>query len=292
MYEHLQIPKNSISITNNPTISAIYYALLQTGYEYYSLERTKEHTQQVRSFLNPQNTYTFSSITKQDTCFAYPYWPRAFMLELATYYISLEHCEYTNFPEYQKRIMTAGNISEKERDQSFWKWVKDFPSAIKNVISDNLFLAYMEWEQQWINKQNLTHSQDLVILQHCLDFCKQTYTSSIQDIQILLSPIKCVYSSDYHIMDNVFIFTSGSLRIESIVHEFLHHIVHPVIVRQNEHIGNNIRKYPGIDDSYYLSGNIEGQQNAFEEYVVRTLTKDFLTNTPPNDLIAYIVALL
>lgn len=275
-------------ISNIPAISAVYYALLQTGYDYYSLERTDEHAQQIKSFYNPCTATSFFSCVKQDTCSVYPYWPRAAMLETATFYLSIEDARYINFKSYQEKIMSAGNISEIERNQAFWDWVKDFPTALKALITSDSFMKYMEWERLWIQEQNAAHAQDLVRLQNCLDFCRQSYASQIRAIQIVLSPIKCVYSSDYHIIDNAFIFTSGAFRIESVVHEFLHHVVHPEVIQHKEQILEHKQRHQGIDDSYYLSGNDEGQLNAFEEFVVRKLTKDFLGNTPPDNLAAYI----
>ena len=50
----------------------------------------------------------------------------------------------------------------------------------------------------------------------------------------------------------------------------------------------NKRAYPGIDESYYLSGSKAGQLNAFEEYVVRTLTTDVMNGIYPDELISYL----
>lgn len=52
------------------------------------------------------------------------------------------------------------------------------------------------------------------------------------------------------------------------------------------------REYPGIDASYYLSGDNAGQRNAFEEYAVRELTKDILAMDFPGNLVDYLRKLL
>lgn len=44
-----------LSITNNSTISAIYYALLQYGYDFYSIDRDAVMVKKLKSFIMPDN---------------------------------------------------------------------------------------------------------------------------------------------------------------------------------------------------------------------------------------------
>lgn len=59
------------------------------------------------------------------------------------------------------------------------------------------------------------------------------------------------------------------MRINSVIHEFMHTLVHPVI--EQEISITSRKKYPTIDDFYYLDGSGQGYRNAFEEYAVRML---------------------
>ncbi len=77
--------KLELKITNIPEISAIYYALLQFGYEYYPIERENEHIDVIRRFVLPHCVPNFFKNTKQTTCDVYSYWPRAAILETATF---------------------------------------------------------------------------------------------------------------------------------------------------------------------------------------------------------------
>ncbi len=80
--------------------------------------------------------------------------------------------------------------------------------------------------------------------------------------------------------------------MESIIHEFLHHVVHPFVLQEKDFIiGKNLRDL-GIDDSYYLSGNDTGKLNAFEEYAVRRLTEDILQQKYPDDLSHYLCTIV
>lgn len=277
-----------IAITNNPTISAIYYALLQCGYDYYALERNEEHICVVEAFRQPATLQPFFTEVKQSTCEVYPYWPRAAMLETASFYLNSVNSSFADFEKYRDLILSAGNIANEERDSHFWNWITDFPKAMKSVMDSKAFTEYLEWEDGWIAQQNTIYTEELAFLQTCLTHCVKEYKSPVKRIQIVLSPIKCVYSSDYHLVDDCFVFSSGRFRTESVIHEFLHHVVHPVVLKYRGNILSHERQYPGIDESYYLAGDAAGRLNAFEEFAVRSLTKSFVDKALPFDLDAFV----
>ena len=69
-----------------------------------------------------------------------------------------------------------------------------------------------------------------------------------------------------------FIICSGSLSEKAIIHEFIHHIVHPIVENRKDIILCCGLTNLDIDTSYYLNNDETGILNAFEEYMVRTLT--------------------
>lgn len=280
-----------MEISSIPAISALYFALLQCGYDYYSFERSAEHVNAIKIFRETDTALGFFSETKQNTCDVYPYWPRAAMLESATFYIRPDMNDFTDIKMYQNFIMSAGNISDAERGPSFWEWIVFFPRELKKVLLSDSFKNYMKWENQWIKQQNILHKNQLEFLKSRMDFCEKYYYSPVKSVQLVLSPIKCVYSSDYHIVDDRFIFCSGAFKIDSVIHEFLHHVVHPTVTKCKSHILAGKQNYENIDDSYYLAGDENGMLNAFEEFAVRSLTKKFQEGIFPTDLEAYIKTL-
>ena len=280
-----------MEISSIPAISALYFALLQCGYDYYSFERSAEHVNAIKIFRETDTALGFFSETKQNTCDVYPYWPRAAMLESATFYIRPDMNDFTDIKMYQNFIMSAGNISDAERGPSFWEWIVFFPRELKKVLLSDSFKNYMKWENQWIKQQNILHKNQLEVLKSCMDFCEKYYYSPVKSVQLVLSPIKCVYSSDYHIVDDRFIFCSGAFKIDSVIHEFLHHVVHPTVTKCKSHILAGKQNYENIDDSYYLAGDENGMLNAFEEFAVRSLTIKFQEGIFPTDLEAYIKTL-
>ncbi len=275
-----------IKIINKPEVSAIYYALLQSGYEFYSLEKDPNLIAKIEEFRKEKydlDTSFFYNV-RQDTCEVYPYWPRAFTLETATFHLRKKSCNFFDFNSYKKSVMSSMNIADRERNEDFWVWVRDFPSALKRVTESNDFKAYLEWEELWISQQNNLWESNLQNIQKVLDICLQHYYSPVKNLIIILNPIKCTYSSDYFRNGNDLYFILGSFRIESIIHEYLHQVVHHFIPKYNQYVLKHTSIYPDIDRSYYLNGDGNGKLNAFEEYFVRKLTYDVLNMNFPLDL--------
>ena len=184
--------------------------------------------------------------------------------------------------------MDAGNIADQERDQNLWDWMTDFPAALCEVLADPAFLRYLAWEKEWLAEQSVLYANELRQMEECLDVCRKKYDSPVKEIGLILSPIKCVYSADYHLGGKCFMFSSGAFRMDAVMHEFLHHVLHPVVQKMADAVMQNRREYPGVDASYYLAGTDAGQINAFEEYAVRELTRDMMENRYPDDLVRYL----
>lgn len=272
-------------ISNNIAISAIYFALLQCGYDFYSIELDAPTANKLDSFITSDSgEYGFFSEVRQNTCEVYPYWPRAAMLETATFYIDLPQARFVYFDAYKSEILSAKNISDIERNEIFWNWILQFPVALKDIFQSNCFSRYWEWENAWIEDQNKKYQSNLRRIEDVLVTCMEKLNSPFQSIQIVLNPIKCAYSADYHLKDKTFIFCSGALSEESVIHEFIHRSVHPVVNNKKDVILRCNLESLNLDASYYLNGSEAGKLNAFEEYIVRKLTNKILSEGIPENL--------
>lgn len=268
-----------------PAISAIYFALLQCGYDYYSFERDAAHIAAVERYIGMEKSPSFFSEVRRASCEVYPFWPRAAILETAAFFLGASFDRFEDPASLVKRIESAKNIAPEEKGASLWKWLKGFPEAIKDVMNRDGFRHYLEWENEWIAEQSKTHCGELDLLEETLQICRERYRAPFQDLRVVLNPIKCVYSSDHYVCGDAFIFTSGAMRTESVIHEYLHTVVHPVLERET--IAVRKAKYPEIDESYYLDGGESGYRNAFEEYVVRMLTQLVMKREYPSDIVSY-----
>ena len=276
------------SVIQLPNISAIYYALLQSGYDFYAFDRSPEHIAALHGFLCEEHLPAFFSETRQSTCDVYPFWPRAAILETASFYLDKNISCLINYEHFYHKIMSANNISEEERSNSLWKWIAAFPTALRTVIESNGFKAYLDWETVWTASYIESQSSELARIRECLDNCISRYKSPVTTIQLLINPIKCVYSADYHLLQSEFIYSSGALNASSVIHEFLHQILHPYIVQEKDMILSRGIPCSNIDQSYLLSGDQAGKLNAFEESAVRALTSDILQGQYPFDLSKYL----
>ena len=271
-------------IEHIPSVSAVYYALLQSGYEFYSVERPPELCRAIETHIVSEQVPSFFLNVRQSTCDVYPFWPRAFILEAATFFLSDDLESFTDFDSFRSQVLSATNISPEEISDALWNWLIGFPAAIKAVVNSVGFQSYLKWESEWISDQNKQYAGALHRLNAILQSCCEKYRPTCQNIRIVLNPIKCLYSSDYHFSGDSFIFTSGDLKMQSVIHEYLHTVVHPMLAQMK----TDRRQYPGIDASYYQSGNEQGYRNAFEEYAVRSLTDSILRQEWPSELQAYL----
>lgn len=281
--------QKELFITNIPSVSAIYFSLLQCKYDFYSIERDALLIDKLRSFIvSDCGEYGFFSGVKQNTCEIYPYWPRAAMLETATFYTNDSQGCFVDFNAYKDKVMSAKNLSDIERNQSFWNWIVKFPEVLKQVLQSESFRCYLKWENDWIVEQNEKHKKELRKIWDILALCMEKFKSPIQNIQVVLNPIKCVYSADYHQKDNKFIVCSGLLSEENITHEFIHHIVHSIVENHKNQILRCDFAKLKIDASYYLDNDKSGSLNAFEEYLVRMLTASIISGDIPDNLDVFV----
>lgn len=283
-----------ISINHIPGISAIYFALLQCGYGYYAMEKEADLAKRVETFCMTQNSllHPFFLNVKQNTCAVYPYWPRAALLESATFFLDHGTAQLKYYEAFRQHVMSMSNLSETERNEDFWAWIADFPAALTAVLGSSEFRAYWHWEHDWIMQQNMVWEHKLHQIESILHTCAVRYRAPKRTVSVILNPIKCVYSADYHIKGSHLIVCSGAFSPQSVVHECLHPIVGPAVEAHKEAVLQCEIPCPDIDSSYYLDGDAHGRQNAFEEYAVRELTSAVFQSHFPQDLHHYIASLL
>lgn len=282
----------AVSFVTIPEISAIYYGLLQRGYDYYAIERSPEHIRALEQFLRPGESPAFFSGARQDTCQVYPYWPRAALLETAVFYLERHPARFRDWEGFRRRVLSAGNLSPRERGPSLWEWIAGFPAALDSVLADEGFQRYLTWERQWLADRTRTWEPELAALRQFLKICQTRYNAPSQRVQLVVQPIKCPYSADYFRADDSFTYISGGFRAGAVAHELLHPILHPLVEEGYGRLVPRPAPFPGVDPSYYLAGDDAGWQNAFEEYAVRTLTGLVLQERYPEKLSDFLAGLL
>ena len=150
-----------VSFTRLPAVSAIYYALLQCGYNYYALEKSASLCNKLETYANGKEAIEFFNGAKQKTCDVYPYWPRAYMLEVASFFIDNKQHSFSDFNAYRNIIKSAGNISDAEKGHDFWEWIRRFPSELNGVFEREAFREYFAWEEEYLDQQETVLESDI-----------------------------------------------------------------------------------------------------------------------------------
>lgn len=269
-----------LTLNTNSSVAAIYYALLQWGYEYHLPERDAAHREALERFRGGDVPAFFRGV-KQSTCEVYPYWPRAALLESALFYLTPDHTAWADLPAFRARVMNASNLTPEERNDDLWEWIREFPSALQEVLASPSFKEYLAWESNWLETQKALHSDVLNALELTLAECNSLYGGRVKRVQLWLDPIKCVYSADYHIQGDTLYYCSGTLNPESILHEFLHPILHPLMAERED-----LPVDPTLDPSYTAD-----PRYAAEETAVRRLTAAILKGEFPQDLSSFLSSL-
>lgn len=256
------------------------------------MDRNEATVQKLQAFAAYREAFPYFSRVKQSSCEVYPYWPRAALLETASFFSDFDG-GFRDVAALQQLIHSFGNITDSDRDHTFWTWLMDFPAALQNVQNSKGFQTYLQWEQGWLEAQRILHADELGKIRKAFSSCHNLLDSSpVHHIELAISPIKCVYSADYHLIEGRFIFSSGRFNASSVIHESLHPIVHPLVRLHQKDILHKKRHYDDLDPSYYLNGTDEGYLNAFEEALVRSLTAAFMSEAPPTDLETHLAELL
>lgn len=229
-----------IEFVNNTAINAIYFGLISAGYNYADIEKTDEIIRLIKIIREKQSSKAandFFSKAYQYTCRAYPYWPRAALMEKATFFINdLYNTDTFDYLRYHNEVMNLPNLMDSERDESFWSWIKEFPNTLKEILRDKKFHQIDEYIKKWISINSKTFENKRDAIEQSLTKLAISEGKEIQPIKVIISPLKCIYSADYQVSEGNLFIVLGDFLPNSIVHECIHSMVHPHVVELREDI--------------------------------------------------------
>jgi hypothetical protein len=267
-----------IEVMNSTAINAIYFGLIASGYSYADIQKPDEILKLIKPIRNnhlPKTINDFFSEARQYTCTAYPYWPRAALMETATFFVKdIYNPDTFDYFKYYNEVMKYTNLIESERDGHFWSWIKEFPYMLKGILLDKRFQKIDEYIKKWISEESKSYENKIAKIEQSLIKLVVSEGKEVQPIKVIISPLKCVYSADYKVSYEKLFVVIGDFLPHSIVHECIHPIVHPHIIDLRSDILQCIgSKIYNIDKSYYLNKDEDGLINAFEENIVRRVTE-------------------
>lgn len=268
---------NLIEIMNSTAINAIYFGLIGSGYNYADIEKSEEILKLIKIVEDnplPKTINKFFRGAYQNTCKPYPYWPRAALMETATFFIrDVNNADTFDYRGYYNEVMNLTNVIDSERDEHFWIWVKEFPYMLKEILLHKKFQEVDEYIKKWILENSKAYENKIAKIEQSLIKLMASEGKEVQPIKVIISPLKCVYSADYKAFGGKLFVLLGDFLPHSIVHECIHPLVHPYIIELRADILKCFEsKTFNIDKSYYLNKDEDGFLNAFEENIVRKVT--------------------
>ena len=260
-------------LISEPRIAAIYFGLMQSGYEYYSAGKAREDITLWEAWVKMPVAYDASYFAgaRQVTTGIYPFTPRAAALEMASFYVDLQNGTYTDAEGCMRKIYVSGLIKERELPD-FVAWMKDFPKALKNVMECEGFARYLKWEEQGLKQQLKVQRQKLQKYDDALTYFAKKYNPPASNAAVVYCPLKCTFATDYLTENETLYAIAGVLRLDAALHEYLHYMLKPFIAKHADAVTalRNILRLR-IEGANPLDKSDQAKLSAFEEYAVREL---------------------
>jgi len=262
--------KLDIDISSNSSINAIYFGLIISGYEFSDINKSETVIalcNQIRNYSRLDELKRYFDSARQNTCEPYPFWPRAALLESLAFFID----GGISFDKYCDYVKTLPNLTEEERDDAFFSWAKDFPKYLNEIKASDFFQEIDKGIECIVsNTSTAKESESARIIDTLNAMTQNNNTLDVSMLSVKICPLKCIYSADYFLQNSKMSVILGDFLPHSIVHEYMHLIVRPEIIKYK----NMILSFSGdklfdIDQSYYLNNDESGLLNAFEEHIVR-----------------------
>ena len=263
--------KLSIEIVSNTEINAVYFGLALSGYEYSDINKSAfviEMADRIKNYSGLDDVRRYFGDARQKTCDVYPFWPRAALLEGATFFMSSEGFSFDQYCDY---IKSRPNLTAEEKNDDFFCWVKDFPRYLQKIKTDDLFIKINRQIERIVHRLAVDMAAQKTKIADILVTLSTDIETDIPSLSVVICPIKCIYSADYFVNGAEMSVILGDFLPRSVVHEYMHLVVHPVISKNREMIlSQSGKKKFGISQTYYLDNDDDGFINAFEEHIVRT----------------------
>ena len=282
-----------IEMISDRKIAAVYFGLMQSGYEYHAAGKSSEDVRQWESFRDMPVSYdtAFFRGARQTTTGIYPYAARAAALEMAAFYVDEENEAFINEEAYRSKLAASGLI--KDREQEFFAWVKGFPKSMHSVMHCQGFARYMQWEENWLKHQIRLRKHEIQKRDEVVSYFMKRQDTAVKKVFLALCPLKCTFASDYVVENGALYAIAGVLRLDETMHEFYGHLLQPFVFKYGDEIAalRNLHRLK-VEDSFFGDRKEIGRLNAFKEYAVRELTAKISIDQYKLDLDKFILSLI
>lgn len=216
-------------ISCRKSLFATYVGLVFGGYNLTDIEKVNYIYQLISQAECNEDTKAYFSMSSTTSCEVNPFWPRAFLLSLASFYISEDLTSYQDFHGFINHIESLDNINPTEKNVELYEWLRELPYYLSQITMassfNELWGKYRDYELKqtaWINNE--------------VEGIVDKIRNLLGDIEIDLPEIVYVpnclqapQATDYVRKDNKVYIIKSIPNIESFVHEYLHEIFNPYL---------------------------------------------------------------
>lgn len=275
--------KLSIEIKSNTEINAIYFGVALSGYEYSDISKSAyiiELAERVKNYQGLSDAKSFFSNARQNSCDVYPFWPRAALLETAAFYIDDTRFK---FNEYCAYVNSRPNLTEDEKSDDFFRWIRDFPKYLNQIKANHFFQEINNQFENAVKRLSTDSEVQKVRTIENLNILANDIVLDISTISVIICPLKCIYAADYFIAGSEMSVILGDFIPHSVIHEYLHLIIHPKIKSHKGVILSQLDSSKlDLPRSYFLGNDESGLLNAFEEHIVRIVSSSITDDAEVN----------
>ena len=259
----------------NKNIFTVFVGLIASGYDLVDKNCNCEIIKHIDMIEFGEEINSYFRQAKTGSCEVNPYWPRAFLLSLAGLHISEQApFKYKDFDRLKNYIYDLENINPNEIGEETFSWLEQLPAKLQ-LIQDKT-----EFQELWNNylsvaKEGLESYN--FIVSEAITGIIDTFNISPDELpQIVVIPnlLQAPQATDYVIYENIIYIIKAKPDKESVIHEFLHHILGTKLKEQRE----RINKYmflltPVLDEmiryQYAWAYDEDSWNRVFEENFMR-----------------------
>lgn len=262
-------------ISLNINVFAVYVGLVAAGYDMTNTSDNEKLINGIRRMSWDNQVIDYYSWAKTSTCEVNPYWPRAFLLTLASLYISEENnLIYKDFDAVMEHINSLNQIKLRDEEKEVYQWIKKLPSIHELVRETPGF--HKLW-QDYCEKIRDNESEYNEIIHNATTLVTEAFDLSIKElppIVVIPNTLQAPEVADFVTINNVVYVVQYKPNVVAIVHEYLHQ----VLENKLELNANIIREYTFLLDpvfnkmlkhQYAWAKDEVSWLNVFEEHFIR-----------------------
>ena len=206
------------------SLFATYVGLILGGYNLTDIDKTNGIHQSISQIECDDAIRTYFRMSKTISCDVNPYWPRAFLLALAGFYVNDDFSSYHDFQEVVRHINNLDNLNPKEKSVELFNWLIQLPDYLKQISNTSLFNELWETYLNYEMGRSVHINVEVEGIVNRVRSLSGDKDVALPEIIFVPNCLQAPQVTDYIRIDNKIYIIKVIPDIESIVHEYLHEI--------------------------------------------------------------------